>query len=382
MGVNKIVYGGRTLIDLTGVTVTPDTLAEGVTAYDAKGNLIIGVARIIKYVTWKKYAAASVYTEGAEASQGSATGQTSAISGYDAYSFNADTGVFALTGSSTSHALSSLLSSKKPVYTAVSSDKHTLTWKKVTASNTTTTDAYYTEGSVTSSASSGNSASSTLSGKSSYTFDKTTGQYTISGSRSGSLSTLYNNGYTVYTSGGTSLVYKKVTNKSTSTSSYWSEGSFSTDYVDTDTNFITSYTGYSNVKFNSSTGQWEGSGYSVTYSPMEDEYQYWTIYQIGNHSCTKIDYDYSFGNYFARITYSTATANENTTTTTTYTITTYTKGRNYVAATSSTTYTVTTHQRTASFSHYVAGAFIEDVTDVAGTYPDNGYQDGYWYIKQ
>ena len=45
MAVNKVVYDGRILIDLTGVTVTPDTLAEGVTAYDAAGRLIVGRAK-------------------------------------------------------------------------------------------------------------------------------------------------------------------------------------------------------------------------------------------------------------------------------------------------------------------------------------------------
>ena len=42
MGVNKVVLGNRTLIDLTAVTVTPEVLLEGYTAYDASGNLIVG----------------------------------------------------------------------------------------------------------------------------------------------------------------------------------------------------------------------------------------------------------------------------------------------------------------------------------------------------
>lgn len=33
MGINKVVYGGKTLIDLTGDTVTADKLLEGVTAH-------------------------------------------------------------------------------------------------------------------------------------------------------------------------------------------------------------------------------------------------------------------------------------------------------------------------------------------------------------
>lgn len=39
---NKIIYGGRTLIDLTSDTVTADKLAEGVTAHDKSGATITG----------------------------------------------------------------------------------------------------------------------------------------------------------------------------------------------------------------------------------------------------------------------------------------------------------------------------------------------------
>ncbi len=44
MAVNKVVYGNRTLIDLTEVTVTADTLLEGYTALDKRGELITGRA--------------------------------------------------------------------------------------------------------------------------------------------------------------------------------------------------------------------------------------------------------------------------------------------------------------------------------------------------
>lgn len=40
--INKIIYGGRTLIDLTGDTITPDKLAEGITAHDKTGAVITG----------------------------------------------------------------------------------------------------------------------------------------------------------------------------------------------------------------------------------------------------------------------------------------------------------------------------------------------------
>lgn len=42
MAVNKVIYAGDTLIDLTGDSVTPETLAQGVTAHDASGKLIVG----------------------------------------------------------------------------------------------------------------------------------------------------------------------------------------------------------------------------------------------------------------------------------------------------------------------------------------------------
>lgn len=44
MGVNKVnLKNGETLIDLSGDTVTPETLAEGVTAHDASGEVIVGM---------------------------------------------------------------------------------------------------------------------------------------------------------------------------------------------------------------------------------------------------------------------------------------------------------------------------------------------------
>lgn len=42
MAVNKVDFGGQTLIDLTGDTVTPADLSEGVTAHDASGQQIRG----------------------------------------------------------------------------------------------------------------------------------------------------------------------------------------------------------------------------------------------------------------------------------------------------------------------------------------------------
>ena len=46
MAVNKVVYDGEILIDLTGLTVSPETLAEGVIAINAAGEVIVGTAKI------------------------------------------------------------------------------------------------------------------------------------------------------------------------------------------------------------------------------------------------------------------------------------------------------------------------------------------------
>lgn len=43
MAINRVDYGGRTLIDLSSDTVTPDTLADGITAHNAAGEIITGV---------------------------------------------------------------------------------------------------------------------------------------------------------------------------------------------------------------------------------------------------------------------------------------------------------------------------------------------------
>lgn len=42
MAINKVIYGGSTLIDLTGDTVTAAELASGVTAHDKSGASITG----------------------------------------------------------------------------------------------------------------------------------------------------------------------------------------------------------------------------------------------------------------------------------------------------------------------------------------------------
>lgn len=48
MAVNKVIYGGNTVIDLTSDSVTPDTLAEGAVAHDKSGAVIHGRMAVIK----------------------------------------------------------------------------------------------------------------------------------------------------------------------------------------------------------------------------------------------------------------------------------------------------------------------------------------------
>ncbi len=42
MAINKVIYGGNTLIDLTGDSVTKDKLLAGYTAHDKSGEVIEG----------------------------------------------------------------------------------------------------------------------------------------------------------------------------------------------------------------------------------------------------------------------------------------------------------------------------------------------------
>lgn len=43
MAHNKVVFGDETLMDVSQDTVTPEALAEGVTAHNADGEKIVGI---------------------------------------------------------------------------------------------------------------------------------------------------------------------------------------------------------------------------------------------------------------------------------------------------------------------------------------------------
>lgn len=53
--VSKVIINGNTVFDLTGVTVTPDKLAEGVIAHDKSGEKIVGTAELTSAEPAKTY---------------------------------------------------------------------------------------------------------------------------------------------------------------------------------------------------------------------------------------------------------------------------------------------------------------------------------------
>jgi len=45
--INKVIYYGDTILDLTADTVTPDKLFKGVTAHSASGSAVTGEAEVV-----------------------------------------------------------------------------------------------------------------------------------------------------------------------------------------------------------------------------------------------------------------------------------------------------------------------------------------------
>lgn len=63
MAANKVVYGNKTLIDLTGDTITEESLIRGYTAHKADGTIITGTA-------FAGYPSEHVFLDGIEDSSG------------------------------------------------------------------------------------------------------------------------------------------------------------------------------------------------------------------------------------------------------------------------------------------------------------------------
>lgn len=92
MGVNKIIYGGKTLMDLTADTVTADKLLEGITAHDMSGATITGTctydsdtsdanAAVAEILTGKTAYARGAKVTGTMPNNGSVTGTISTKAG-------------------------------------------------------------------------------------------------------------------------------------------------------------------------------------------------------------------------------------------------------------------------------------------------------------
>lgn len=90
--INKVVYAGTTLIDLTGDTVSADKLASGITAHDKSGATITGTntydsdtsddtAAVAEILIGKTAHARGVQLTGTMPNNGSATGTISTVAG-------------------------------------------------------------------------------------------------------------------------------------------------------------------------------------------------------------------------------------------------------------------------------------------------------------
>lgn len=90
--INKIIYGGRTLIDLTSDTITADKLLEGYTAHDKSGAIITGTntydsdtsddtAAIAEILVGKTAHARGTQLTGTMPNNGAVAGVISSVSG-------------------------------------------------------------------------------------------------------------------------------------------------------------------------------------------------------------------------------------------------------------------------------------------------------------
>ena len=95
MGVNKVIYGGNTLIDISDKTVTPETLFEGETAKNAAGEDITGTFTIATEMTEQDSLIARLKTtlQGKAAGSGGISTVSIAVTnngGFPVYYYTAD----------------------------------------------------------------------------------------------------------------------------------------------------------------------------------------------------------------------------------------------------------------------------------------------------
>ena len=325
----------------------------------------IGVGNAAKKVK-KMYIGVGGFALSNAVKQSTQTGQTGSIVGTKTLPFDSATGVKPL-GSTASYTMSSLLTSGDIVYTLVSGNQ--ITYKKVTDSKTSTTGGGYTEGTETSSSSSGNTSS--IYGSTTYSFSTTTGKYTLGSNSSHDLSSLYSSSQRIYTSGGSTLTSKQVTNRTyhegsegeyvqeyyESSPSYYASGSV-TIFIDPNSYFYSSCVKGSSAggglyyslsggewpysyRFNSDDEESQGPVYIVTAgtaSQATGVVKYWAEWD--GSSLTVYSQTLGINGYMSGGSdpyYS-------------YTVRTYSKGSTYTQGSSSTTYTVETYTQNTSGS--------------------------------
>lgn len=64
MAINKVIFGGTSLIDLTGDTVTASDVATGKIAHDASGAQITGTLDFVTYYTGTSDPSSSLGSDG------------------------------------------------------------------------------------------------------------------------------------------------------------------------------------------------------------------------------------------------------------------------------------------------------------------------------
>lgn len=277
------------------------------------------------------------------------SGCTADITGASSYTFDEETGAITL-GSKSSHTLASLHSSKTPVYTGVKNNVMTL--KRVTARKETTTPAYYSEG-TPSVEEAWYAEGSVLSGKASGTLNKTTGQYTVSGTASDTVENLFRDKGKIYISGGTSLKWYQVTDRSIYTYYDYVAEPLSWGDWTTETGGGVTIEGHWTYEFDAVRGIYTTSEYDLTHYTLYEgdiagELTGQILYTVSADGKTLYAHQGRCGATYCEERRGASSVTTNTVTSIDYEVTTCTQGTTYTPASTAVSYTVETKTQTAS----------------------------------
>lgn len=133
MAVNKVVYGARTVIDLTDSTVTPETLAQGVVAYNKAGERIVGTMAGIPEIQTQGNWKYRIFEDGTFEAWYGATSQTYTITSQSGNTYRSELSTLALPTNLTNQGSTSIVSfnvgvghSGFPVWTTIATKDATL----------------------------------------------------------------------------------------------------------------------------------------------------------------------------------------------------------------------------------------------------------------